>query len=288
MIVRYSSLHLDEMQYVQIARCYYVLKNEWYDTTPAERHIAICNCVSKRRKYLVFTGQSACAILGIPRLDSIDVRPHCITEKRKGSDFICWRYGKPSSHVEEIDGIFVVSPLRAILDLGKYDSTYSLLVSINHCLCKGLFTKQQLFNAIKGDPNRRWKKVIKRLLPLASNKCESPLETLAWIEINKAGFLIPEQQVNIMEKQVFKGRVDMYWEVRSRKIILELDGKIKYLGQNDLFDEKNREDELRELGYLIIRSTWKEVKNGKLIQKLYKANIPKRKYLKNSVLMKCA
>lgn len=285
--MKYSTIILDESEYIQVTRNYYSKRIEWAQLNESQKHIELCRCISARRKNFVLTGQSACAILGIPRLDVFEMRPHAITQKKKGTDVVCWRRGKPDIKSKEIDGFQVASPTRIICDLAKYDSLESLLVSINHCLRSNLFTKNQLLAEISNREGMRWKNSLLKVLKYATKKCESPLETKAWIAIHRAGFVLPEQQKNItsqQNKKEFLGRVDMFWEIKKRKIILELDGAIKYLNKEVLFDEKKREDKLRESGYEIIRATWKDIETNTLIKKLEKISIPKRRYKKRMIL----
>ena len=287
----YSPTPLNEAKYVQVSRNYYAVHDEWKQMSEEQRHVELCRCVSKRRSNLIFTGLSACAILGIPRLDPFEMRPHVITDKIKGTDLICWRRGKLDPNSKIVDGMRVASPVRAVCDLAKYDTLESLLVSINHCLCKKLFTKKQILAEIASRKGMRWKNSLLKVLKHATEKCESPLETKAWLAIHRAGFALPKQQENIRsteKRNALLGRVDMFWEVRKRKIILELDGKIKYINQDVLFDEKNREDSLRENKYDVIRATWADVENGTLIKKLEKLAIPKRRYRKMIILKAAA
>jgi very-short-patch-repair endonuclease len=128
------------------------------------------------------------------------------------------------------------------------------------------------------------KSCLTRLISFASDKCESPLETMGWIILYKAQFVMPTQQFKITGRNRFKVFADMYWEVKSRRIILELDGRGKYTNyksekdKNDAyFEEKVREDKLREMGYEFIRAIPKEVHNGELLRKLSVKNIPKRR-----------
>lgn len=282
--MKFSKTPLDDTSYIQVAKYYYYNQDDWLKMTNDEKHIAMCHCVSKRRKNLMFTGQSACVIHNIPRLNRIDLRPHCISEVAKGTDLICWRRGARDVNAIIVDNLLVASPARTICDLAKYDSPHSLLVSINHCLNKNLFAKNDFSLLIENRHNMRWKNMLKKALSFSSAKCDSPLETIAWIAINNAGFVIPSQQVVIRDKHNFVGRVDMYWEYKNRRIILELDGNIKYTDQASLIDEKNREDKLRELGYEIIRASWNDVSNGILIQKLNKVGLPKLKHYKNKII----
>ena len=280
--MKYSQTHLDEIKYIQIAKNYYAFRDEWLEMNEVERHVEMCVTVAMRRKTLMFTGQSACAIYGIPRISPFVMRPHCIRNQNKRSDFICWRHGPLDPKAKVINGLLLASPERTICDSAKYDSSESLLVSINHSLYKKLLTIKKLEDEIDIHNKLHGKRKLVKLLKMASAKCESPLETLAFIEMQKAGFVLPQQQVEIYDKKEFVARVDMYWEFKRRKIILELDGKIKYSNNNSLFLEKKREDKLRALGYEVIRETWYDVQCGELIKSLRKTKIPMRRNYKNA------
>jgi very-short-patch-repair endonuclease len=276
--MKYSTRPLPETEYRQIARNYFVAHDEWRQKTKRELHYDLCVCVSGRRKMLMFTAQSACAIWGIPRLDSYEMRPHCISPKYKGTDITRWYYGEFDPNAKVINSILLAGPLRTICDLARTDTPESLLVSINHCLYKKLFSKKKLAVEIEKRPGMKGRKILKRLLRFATEKCQSPLETLAWIALYKAKLSMPEQQVTICDRHHnFVGRVDMYWELRDKKLVLELDGHIKYKEPKDLIEEKDREDALRALGYDVIRVNWKAVQSGVLIERLIEKGVKTRR-----------
>ena len=285
-MIIFSKYNPDSIKYLEIFENYYVAYNEWMVLNELEQHLEICKFINNRRNNIYLTGQSSCAIREISRLDKYDIRPHSVTTTKKGSDFICWRMRKTMPNTELIDGIQVVNCLDTIVDLAKYDTTESLLVSINDCLNKRYFTIQEFLNYLDVLTDRHHKKTLLRLMKIASDKCESPLETIAWIAIYKAGFILPEQQVKIVDKAnkgIFYSRVDMCWKIRRRTVILELDGKIKYSDKSILFAEKKREDQIRAMGYVVIRATWKDVVEGRFVKLLDSIKIPKRRYRNQTI-----
>jgi very-short-patch-repair endonuclease len=278
--MKYSSRILPKTEYKQIAKNYYAVRSEWALMTDAARHLDMCDCVSNRRRQPMFTGQSACAMRGIARLDAFEMRPYCISDRRKRTDdFVVWNYGPldPNATIER--GRLAAGPIRTVFDLAKFDSPESLLVSINDCLYKKMFTKKWFVREMEKRPGMKGTKLLGQLLRLATPECESPLETIAWTAIYKAGFRMPLQQVKIYDDDKFVGRVDMYWKVRRRRIVLELDGKVKYTGAETdaLYKEKKREDALREMKYDVIRATWEDVISGDLAKMLHKRKIPMRR-----------
>jgi very-short-patch-repair endonuclease len=175
----------------------------------------------------------------------------------------------------------VVSPIRAICDLYGTETPESILSAINSCLVQRLFTKKQLGAELQRRPKMRGRACIERLLEFATAGCESPLESLGWAKIYKAQFVMPRQQVGIKIGNGINGnvRVDMYWELPGRKIVLEVDGRQKYKDDDEAYyNEKVRHDKLSNLGYEIIRASWKQTANGYLTQLLADRGIPKRRY----------
>ena len=65
------------------------------------------------------------------------------------------------------------------------------------------------------------------------------------------------------------GRVDFV--VRGTKLIIEVDGKVKYATGDPevLWREKKREDALRALGYTVVRITWSDLERpGAVVAKV--------------------
>ena len=51
-------------------------------------------------------------------------------------------------------------------------------------------------------------------------------------------------------------RVDALW--RAQRVVLEMDGRVKYAGE-ELWREKRRQERLARLGYVVIRILWSDV-----------------------------
>jgi hypothetical protein len=97
----------------------------------------------------------------------------------------------------------------------------------------------------------------------ASPLSESPLESRHRVCSRDAGLLVPEQQVKLWDSAGrLVARADFLF--RAQHTIVESDGKVKYAdpddqqlrGSNALWDEKRREDRLRDLGFEVVRATW--------------------------------
>ena len=81
--------------------------------------------------------------------------------------------------------------------------------------------------------------------------------------------LIP-QAVITDELGEFVARVDFL--VRGHRVIVEFDGLLKYDGRQQLVNEKRREDQLRRLGYEVVRLTWEDLDDpGKVLRMIRSA-----------------
>jgi very-short-patch-repair endonuclease len=280
MQMEYFTNGTDDGEYIRILGNFFAKSDEWFQLTEQERHLDSCLSFAKRRKHLVFTSLSSCLFRKIPRLGKYDLSPYSICTGTKSKDDITWLFGPLDPNATIIDGVAVASPIRTICDLARADTPESLLVSINHCLFFGLFSKKEFLAYLKLRLGIHKGKLLTTLLEFASAKCESALETIAWLTIYKGKFEMPQQQVQIRDTKGLIGRVDMLWEFHNRKVVLELDGYVKYRSHDSdaVIKEKIREDRLRAQGYEVIRIIWREVKSGELLQILSEKKIPTRRY----------
>jgi len=113
-------------------------------------------------------------------------------------------------------------------------------------------------------------------------KCESPLETIAWLDIYHSKLTFPQQQEEIALPRDCRpsvARVDMSWRLGSGHLVVELDGKVKYKTREDLVNEKIREDGLRRIGCRVLRFLWADVQSGKMTAALRSVGVKPRRNL---------
>jgi very-short-patch-repair endonuclease len=105
------------------------------------------------------------------------------------------------------------------------------------------------------------------MVELADPACESPGESRARLILRSLGMVFVAQAE--IRAPGFLARVDFL----IGRVVVEFDGAIKYAdasGRAELVREKRREDELRRLGYEIVRLTWADLADparvGRLIR----------------------
>lgn len=97
------------------------------------------------------------------------------------------------------------------------------------------------------------------MLALANGRRESVGESRCGVALSMAQVPVVPQVVVRDRGGRFVARVDFV--VEGTKVVIEFDGKVKY-GSGDpevLWAEKRREDELRALGYVVVRITWADL-----------------------------
>jgi hypothetical protein len=106
----------------------------------------------------------------------------------------------------------------------------------------------------------------RRVVEFLDGRSESGGESVSRLWLMEEGLPAPEPQFEIFGTDGrFVARVDFYW--KDQKTVGEFDGKLKYsqllkLGQrieDVIFEEKLREDALRDLGLQVVRWIWDDL-----------------------------
>jgi hypothetical protein len=94
----------------------------------------------------------------------------------------------------------------------------------------------------------------------ASPLSESPLESRCRVWFRDGGLPEAEQQVRIADRAGTFARVDFLF--RDQRTVVEADGRVKYDVPAVLWQEKRREDRLRETNLEVVRATWADGDDG--------------------------
>ena len=125
-------------------------------------------------------------------------------------------------------------------------------------LADGLVSMSDLDAALAGAVRWPGVRTARRVVELASPLAESPLESLSRLLVVDAGLPLPELQV-VVHTRGGRYRVDGLW--RDRRVVLEVDGMMKYATPDELRAEKIRQENLERAGYRVVRVTWDDVVN---------------------------
>ncbi len=92
--------------------------------------------------------------------------------------------------------------------------------------------------------------------PAADPRLETALESISWARFIEAGIELPVPQVWLTGASGRSWRVDFLF---AGRVIGECDGAVKYAEASSLWQEKKRQADLEEAGYIVVRWTWEEI-----------------------------
>ena len=197
-------------------------------------------------------------ILGVPP----SVAELSIGGRRSGdvSNAHLYRARLPAHHVESVDGIRVTTVARTIADLARSQSITAAVVAGDFALREQTTTCSELQRILadcRGWPGIRRARAAVEML---DGRSESPLESYSRVRLVQRGVAIPDLQTNIMtQRDRLIGRVDFYWDEMG--VVGEADGHSKYDDRATLIAEKRRQERLEEMGLVVVRWTWSDVRD---------------------------
>lgn len=164
----------------------------------------------------------------------------------------------PPRAVVEVQGLRVTSMARTALDIARIYGFVEGLVAVDAALRNGAQRKDMEFELAtmikqKGRP------VAERCLRFAIDNSESPYESVARAFLIDAGYenLKPQYRVG-------NYRADLCIDDR---IIVEIDGASKYAEIDDFRKERDREKELLNAGYVVLRFAPAQLKSPRELLK---------------------
>ena len=170
--------------------------------------------------------------------------------------------GHPSSHgVEHI--ATTVTQLAAVdLEAG--------LVAADDALHRILLTPADLRTAAQARRLANGAERMRQLVARADSDHESPGETLSAVRFSEAGILV-EAQFTVPGSQRWTRNGKGYradFRVVGTRVLVEFDGATKYDEPGALWREKQREDRIRSLGWIVVRLVWSDLFHGRAAAKV--------------------
>jgi hypothetical protein len=185
--------------------------------------------------------------------------------KRRGLVHV---HGAPLSpaDVTVVDGVVVTSLARTVLDLGRTRPMEQAVAAGDAALRLGLVPAALTLGLVAME---RWPGVraARRMVQFLDKRSESPGESVSRVRMHLDGLPAPELQQEILgpDGRVI-ARVDFLW--RERRLVGEFDGRVKYgrllrpgqSAEDVLFEEKLREDRIRDEDHGVVRWTWPDLR----------------------------
>jgi hypothetical protein len=179
--------------------------------------------------------------------------------RRRHPRIIEYAAALPASHVADLQGLRITTAARTVVDLARSRPYAEAVTVADAALHLGLTTNAQLI-AVR-DACRSWPGInlAAKVVEFADGAAESPLESRSRVAFAVGGLPTPVLQAVILLRNGGRARTDFLWP--QWRVIGEADGRLKIQRPGDLWAEKLREDELRDLGYEVVRWTWDEIVN---------------------------
>jgi hypothetical protein len=256
-----------------VRRGVYVPRESWTGLDSAARHrVLVTSTLGKLSSGAAVSHFSAAAIHGLPIVGAIPNRVH-VTRQGVSGGYI---RGQLHTHVSPltedllttVDDLVVTSVVRTLLDCALTGSFEAAVAMIDYALHNDLVRREDLAELVSTARKRPGTSQATRAVEFADHRSESPGESLSRVCFAKAGLPTPDLQLVVLKDRRFVGRSDFAWE--DFRTLGEFDGKVKYgrsllRPDQDIGDvvlnEKKREDELRELGWEVVRWIWSDLSN---------------------------
>ena len=213
---------------------------------------------------VVVTHQSAAMMHGLPLWTPYAGAPVLSRVRPEGSPVPGRQRVSPlASAIDPVDrvvieGLPVATVARTAVDLARIGPLAGSVMAVDAALRMGVSTAEldAVLERCRGWPGRRRAVVA---VAFGDPRAESPLESLVRLRMHEGGLPAPELQVSLGGRYGPLARVDFLVEGR---VVVEADGMLKYADPLALRQEKVREDQLRDLGFEVVRCTWAEVAGG--------------------------
>lgn len=268
---------LRDGSFIKIKQGVYVPAAEWSAWSDRDRCFAHHVAHAKTAQSGVFSHQSAALwysapLLHLPRKMHLSY-PHQTTNYKAN---ITAHRGRPEecASARNLLGVLVTSPAQTLIDVACALPRLDALVIADCLLRRGLLGLDEASRVLRSLEKPKANLVADRLSAVA----DSPAETIARDLIHTWKLPLPEAQFVIATASGARYRADFAWP--TVKVILEVDGEIKYSGDYGSPDEViraelRRQRELEASGWNVIRVRWKELTQhpASLRQRLWVAGV---------------
>ncbi|QDP96230.1 type IV toxin-antitoxin system AbiEi family antitoxin domain-containing protein [Microlunatus elymi] len=189
-------------------------------------------------------------------------------------------HGAPlaDSDLAVVDGILVTSIARTVIDSARMLPVGRGVAMADAALHLELTNKDELATVSSALGRRVGMPRARRVIELADERSESPGESLSRIGFLENHIPAPDLQRELFDDDgSLVARVDFDWD--RYRLVGEFDGKIKYGRalrpgvpiEEIVYEEKLREDAIRELDRGVLRWTWADIFSGRMLEKVRRA-----------------
>ncbi|NNG35155.1 type IV toxin-antitoxin system AbiEi family antitoxin domain-containing protein [Nakamurella aerolata] len=230
-----------------------------------DRSLAAAHAAPK----LILSHLSAAAVWGLPMARDANISRVHLTRigssgrrRQSGRLIHCANllYDEVTILDTAVGTVAITSPERTILDVGRTESKLTAVTIGDAALHARLCSPDEVAEQLRRQSRQAGIPAARRALALLDGRAESPGETWVRVLFTEAGLPPSQSQVEVFDEAGrFVGRAD--GAITDAGLIWEYDGGGKYRellrpGEDvtrAVLDEKNRQDQMTELGWLVMR-----------------------------------
>lgn len=235
-----------------------------------QRHrVLILGLVPQLRPGSVVSHTSAAVMLGLPLWRTRLSRVHVSRFMREGTRASTWVQPHAVSAAMPsvlVDGIAVTAPARTVLDCARLLDFEQAVVIADAALQRGMVNRSELEMELEGSAGMWGVARARAVVEFADGRSESPGESRSRVLFAQSS--LPEMALQYAirdERGILVARVD--FAIPELRVAGEFDGKVKYgrLLRPDqdpgqvVFEEKQREDAVRDLDWEMVRWIWNDL-----------------------------
>jgi very-short-patch-repair endonuclease len=159
-----------------------------------------------------------------------------------------------------VDGIRVTTPARTLLDLAETEPCRAVEQAYANALRMRLVTPAQMREMVERHPTHRGASLWQRMLAesdepaFTRSKAEEEL-----LDITRSAKL-PRPELNV---RVLGHEVDFMW--RDLRVVVEVDGYAFHASARSFAEDRQRDAELTAAGYRVLRFTWADLVEHRLV-----------------------
>ena len=238
---------------------------------PLSRHLALIAATMCRAPEDAALSHLSAACLWDIALWEPNLRAVQLTRAGSGSghrrrSLQTFRTALPQEDVVTLAGYRVTGAARTVIDLAKQLPFEAAVVAADSALHSGITTVDALTAAADRQAHCPGIRGARRVIAFADGRSESVGESRTRVMIHHAALPRPELQYEVRSREgILLGRADFGWE--ELRTLGEFDGREKYgrrlragqLPGDAVFQEKLREDAMRDLGWNFVRLAWADL-----------------------------
>lgn len=264
---------------IKLRHAVYISAEDWHRTDDRGRHLLVARAHQLVNPTLVVCCLSASLAHHLPIPGNIPTEPALTAARGEAKLGATGRQGGAIGrrswldpmHIVELDGLIVTDLARTVIDCARHCSPYWTLAMADVAARNGMVV-EVLRERTLALPKMTGRNAARWVAQHVDSRAESPLESLTRAVIIGAGLPTPTPQVWIATK---RGRFRVDLLDKTNRVIIEADGRLKY-ENSALWEEKLREDALRDAGYEVVRFVMTDVAGKEKWLARYRAAIQRR------------